>query len=84
MSQTRAAERGESDRRRWREQRSATETSSSVSEADAFPASTAISTAAAAVAVFDAKGTAAMVEEVVREAVLGTTGNALSEYSAHC
>ena len=39
--------------------------------------------ASLAVSGFDAAGTAAMVEDVVREAVMGTAGNALGEYEAH-
>ena len=39
---------------------------------------------ALAVADFDAKGTAAMVQDVVREAIVGTAGNAISTPSASC
>ena len=37
--------------------------------------------AALAVSGFDAAGTAAMVEDIVREAVMGTAGNAIGEHT---
>ena len=71
-----AAEHAEQERRRWRDRQSA---QLAAAEEAPVASSPAPGEASLAVSGFDAAGTAAMVEDVVREAVMGTAGNAIGE-----
>jgi len=74
-----AAEHAEAERRRWRDRQATQLAAAAAADEDPMASSPAPGEAALAVSEFDAAGTAAMIEEIVREAVSGTAGNAIGE-----
>ena len=74
-----AADHAETERRRWRDRQATQLAAAAAADKDPVASSPAPGEAALAVSEFDAAGTAAMIEEIVREAVSGTAGNAIGE-----